>query len=198
MYQAKKLVLFFILILGCAPIVAQDQLSMTEDSKISITGTSTLHDWKAAVNEFEGSCQLEDGLNTSPEKGLALSTIQLSFKGETIDGGRGPAMNGKIMKALKVTEHPQITFEAAEASITDVSGKGFTITTTGKLNIAGVDQEITMNLEGSKNDDNSYTFVGSKALKMTDFQITPPSAMFGQIETKDDITINFELQFKAK
>jgi hypothetical protein len=33
---------------------------------------------------------------------------------------------------------------------------------------------------------------------MTDFQITPPSAMFGQIETKDDITVNFELQFKAK
>jgi hypothetical protein len=198
MYQAKKLFLFIILVLGFTTITAQSQLSMTEDSKISVAGTSTLHDWKAAVSEFEGSCQLEAGLSDSPQKGLALSAIQLSFKGETIDGGRGPAMNGKIKKALKVTEHPQITFEAAEASITDVSGKGFTITTTGTINIAGADQEITMTLEGSKNEDNSYTFVGSKALKMTDFQITPPSAMFGQIETKDDITVNFELQFKAK
>ena len=39
------------------------------------------------------------------------------------------------------------------------------------------------------------TFSGEKELKMTDFNVTPPTAMFGAIKSGDDITIKYDVVF---
>lgn len=185
---------FFFLFL--ASIFTQDQFVLHEDSKISVEGSSTLTDWKAAVNQFEGKALAGNALNKKSLKaGEVLTSLSLTCDVATMDGGRGPAMNKKIKTALKVTEHPQITFEATSGSIKEIKNKAeqsFIFLSKGMLTIAGVAQEVEIELEGKK-DDGKLLLNGSKDLKMSNFQIEAPSAMFGQIETKDDISIHFEL-----
>jgi len=39
---------------------------------------------------------------------------------------------------------------------------------------------------------------GSVPIKMTDYGIKPPTALFGRLKTGDDVKVNFELSIGAK
>ncbi|MEL6194250.1 MAG: YceI family protein, partial [Bacteroidota bacterium] len=54
------------------------------------------------------------------------------------------------------------------------------------------EKEVEISLSG-KLLDQAFTFEGEYAMKMSDFGITPPSAMFGQIQTDDDVLVKFSL-----
>jgi hypothetical protein len=40
-------------------------------------------------------------------------------------------------------------------------------------------------------------FEGSQTIKMTDYGITPPTALFGTLKTGDEITITFKTNFTS-
>ena len=182
---------------------AQTVFELTEKSAITIHGTSTLHDWKATVPKYEASFEATDA---AAKKKLKTETIfesaTLKFDVETIDGGRGPSMNKKIKAALKSTEHPHIVFKLKEPAqikaITDKNDETFILEAIGELSMAGASKNITMQLEGQRLADQSFAFKARIPLKMSDFSIEPPSAMFGQIVTKDDIEVEFDLFLKSK
>ena len=115
-----------------------------------------------------------------------------------MDGGRGPSMNKKIKKALKAATYPHVSFTQTEAIHLASKDDGNTVVNaTGSLNIAGVEKVVTIELTATTQE-NQLVFTGKYPMKMSDFDIEPPSAMFGQIETKDDITIEFELIYQTK
>jgi hypothetical protein len=45
--------------------------------------------------------------------------------------------------------------------------------------------------------DKSFTVTGVKKMKMTDYNVKPPTALLGTIKTGNDITISYNLKFKA-
>lgn len=182
------------------PIMAQTSYQLAGESSITIHGASTLHDWKATVPDYEGSFQMTDALSKKKIKeSTAVESAVLKFKVESIDGGRGPSMNKKIKTALLSTAHPQIVFELSEpAKITAVTNDMFTLEAKGQLSIAGASQAVTLQLEGQRQDNGNLHFTTEKPLKMSDFKIEPPSAMFGQIVTKDDIKVAFDLILSPK
>jgi hypothetical protein len=171
-----------------------------KDSKVSVDGTSTLSDWSAKVGETEGNLVLQpDFLKKTLRTGDGIVSVDLKFKVSTMDGGRGTTMNDKIYKALKETEHPYITFRNTTpvkiVSVKDARAGTFVIDARGDLSMGGVTKPVDIRLDAEKMPNGQLRFTGKKALAMTDFQIDPPSAMFGQIVTGDAITINFELVF---
>jgi len=198
----KKLIIAIIFLsLFFTPIFSQNQYVLHPDSKIAVEGGSTLTDWKAVVNQFDGMGTLGSALSKKSIKtGKALSELSLTCVVESMDGGRGPAMNKKIRTALKMTEHPTISFKASSSAVKEVLNKAektFLFTATGDLTIAGVTKEVEIELEGKREAD-KLLLNGSKDLKLSTFDIKAPSAMFGQIETKDDISIQFELILTQK
>ena len=62
--------------------------------------------------------------------------------------------------------------------------------------MAGKEKDISVDVELDEQA-GKLIFKGSKKLKMSDFEMTPPSAMFGQIQTHDDITVHFEFRYLA-
>ncbi|MEP1791697.1 YceI family protein, partial [Reichenbachiella sp.] len=60
----------------------------------------------------------------------------------------------------------------------------------GELLIAGKSNEIPVRL--TINNTSKLSVSGSIKIKMTDYGITPPTAVFGTIKTGDDITIQFD------
>ncbi|MCB0855839.1 MAG: YceI family protein, partial [Bacteroidetes bacterium] len=65
----------------------------------------------------------------------------------------------------------------------------------GQLTIAGVTKTITLNADCKVSDNGQITCTGSKKIKMSDYGIDPPTAMFGTIKTGDDLTIVFSAGF---
>ena len=105
-------------------------------------------------------------------------------------------MNDKIKTAFVSTEHPYVQFvQSQPASVTSTGNPGtFTINSTGTLSMAGMDKTVTVQCKAEIIDD-ALVISGFKNMKFSEFNMTPPSAMFGQIKTHDDIVVSYELRY---
>ncbi len=165
-------------------------------AKVSITGASTLHDWSVEASEVSDYPMT---ITLDPEGEGSVEDFDFKVAVSSMDGGRGSSMNGKIFKALKSKIHPYVVYDQnGPATYVYMDREMHTmIKSTGILEIAGVQQDVTIDVT-ARVDEGTIIFTASHAMKMTDFQIEPPTAMFGQIETKDDIVVNFEFTYKAQ
>lgn len=190
---------WIILTLSVTPFFGYTQKFQLESaSSVKILGTSTLSDWEVAVESFDGYLELNKTLNKNFEPSF-IKKAALNFDVQSMKSGRGETMDNKIYKALKKDEQPTITFKSSEFNSIenekDESEYRIWIESKGKVKIAGVEKEVSIRMEGNTEGNNILNFKGKMLLKMTEFNIEPPSAMFGQIVTGDEITLSFELSF---
>ena len=109
----------------------------------------------------------------------------------SIKSTEGSMMDKNTYKALKADEHPQITF-ALITPIKAVPPGTHTIAAKVNLTIAGVTKAVDMSVTSVAAAHGNIEFEGSKAIKMTDYGIKPPVALFGTMKTGDEITIHFK------
>jgi len=158
---------------------------------LSIKGTSNLHDWESVAKEARanGSITVEDGTL----KAIPSLTVEVPVK--SIKSPKGSVMDNKTYDALKAKSNPNITFKLDKVNSLVKKGDAYDISATGSLSIAGVTNKIDMQVKGKTSGD-SVTFSGSKKMKMTDFKIDPPTALFGTMTTGNDIEIVFSVTLK--
>ena len=76
------------------------------------------------------------------------------------------------------------------------NGNGkFSIKSLGDLTITGVKKQISLDFTIDVTS-GKISLKGEKKIKMTDFNIDPPKALFGTITTGDDLTIQFSTIFR--
>ncbi len=166
-------------------------LAADSSTHITVTGTSTLHGWTVAVNEVK---DIPTEITISED--MTVDSFSFGVVVNSMDGGRGASMNKKITGALKATAHPIITFQQNEpAAMSEIDATGnFTLTSKGILKMVGLEKAIEIEVAGHKTA-NGIILKGSKPLTFSQFDIEPPSAMFGQIVCGDDIAVNFEFRY---
>ena len=176
------------LFLSCAlalfVLSAQAQnLSLQSDSRLWIEGTSTKSDWSVQASEVKAEMAVD---------GESIESVKVTVPSAKIISNKSTIMDRLMHDALKVTEHPVITYELGE----DVAGIGsamFSVKTSGKLTLAGVTKSVEFTVQGQRLDGGKIRLKGTMPLKMSDYGITPPNAMFGALRTADDITVHFEV-----
>ena len=173
-----------VLTLGAAGWAAQSY-TFESSSKIWVEGTSTIHDWECEVGQFAGSVTAD-----AAEAGFAdLTATSLAVPVQGIDCDNG-TMNGKVRDALGSSP---VRYDLRSAEIGDADADGwFPIRTTGRLTIAGETQNVQMTVKGKALDGNRFRLTGQHALKMTDYGVDPPTAMFGTLKTGDEVTVHFD------
>lgn len=191
----RHLLLFF-LCLAASGVFAQKQYSFHAASNFSIKGSSNIRDWEVNADDVTGTMTLDNSFfkKSSPKKGAKITALSLKVPVADLDGGRGETMNGKIRKALQSETHPNVTFKLSLAEVINIVDKAqgkVDISAKGTLTIGGVSQDISLTLTGQKQEDGTYHFTGSKDIKMSQFEIERPSALFGQLVTNDDLSVNF-------
>ena len=185
------------ILLSICPFLLQAQTAyhIPTDSipTINITGTSTLHGWTAAASTITN---YPESIQLSLDEGATIDSFAFSVAVKSLDGGRGASMNGKIFNALQAEAHPEIHYQQTlPAVITKGEDGQFSLTSTGALTMAGATKEVAVEVAITEKEAGQIVLQGSKDLKMSDFAIEPPSAMFGQIQTNDAITVNFEFVY---
>ncbi len=194
-----KTKLIFLLIglwIYMSPAVGQDvRLNVKEGTKMTVSGTSTLHDWVCAVNEVRGFVLVKPGMLNEEKikKSDKVLEVNITVTVKSIISERGSTMDGKTWKALKSEEHPNIKFKLTSAKIKPLTDNTFLVDTKGNLIIAGIKREIEMSVEGKRLDASTMLFEGKQKINMKDYDMEPPSALFGTIETGEEVEIAFEL-----
>ena len=115
----------------------------------------------------------------------------------SIKSNEGSAMNNNTYKALKADSNPEITF-ALSTQLKSIPAAGRSVSAKVNLTIAGVTKAIDMAVTASGQPHGNITFEGVKTIKMTDYGIKPPVALFGTLKTGDDITIHFKNCFRSR
>ena len=196
-YCLRTAISFFFLGVLIIPGLSQNSLyTLSGESNFSIEGSSTLHDWKAEAQDVKGEIQLPEefqGANLPPV-GSSINQLNVKVAVASMDGGK-EVMNGKMHRALQKDTHPFIQYEltSAKVSSSDNAANQVQMATEGKVTIAGVTQTITMTVKGKYVMGTGWEFSGSQSLSMSDYNIEPPTAMFGQIVTGDEVSISFNL-----
>ena len=105
-------------------------------------------------------------------------------------------MDSRTYSTLKADKHQKINFKLVSADVTQQGGQ-YLIKATGNLTIAGVTKSVVLMANGVMNNDKLITVTGSKKIKMSEWQIKPPSFMFGAMKVGDEVTIDFNLKFNG-
>lgn len=193
----KNLLFSLSFLLACSLSYAQTEFTIAPENAVtvSVKGNSTLHEWEAVASEI---MDYPAELSIDLDGPTGLENFGFKVGVESLDGGRGASMNKKIRKALIATDHPHIIFNATYVEVVPSDSEDHNqIKTKGPLQIAGKSLDVDVDAKISFKE-NELVISGSKALKMSDFDIEPPTAMFGQIKTRDDITVHFEFRYIAK
>ena len=194
----RILLLFLIHLFFISLSFPQVPYKIEEGSVMTISGTSTIHDWTSKVNEIKGEYIFKKVIMDKkfPKSGSIVERIRLLVPVLSIESPRGATMDNKTYNALKSEEHPNLIFEVKEdniENIIDASEEKFLMKVTGNLTLAGNTKEINLSLEGQRLATGQIEFKGSYPIDMIEYDIEPPTAMFGQIKTGKDVTIDFDL-----
>jgi polyisoprenoid-binding protein YceI len=193
MKPIKKILLSAIAILSIsATTLVESKYVLSKNYTVTILGTSNLHNWNETVETVSG-----DGSVTWNEDGsFNLDAINLKMEVHSIKSDMGSIMNNNTYKALKADKNPEIIFTLT-TPINSVKAGSETaiISAKGTLTIAGITKPIDMNVKVSIKDHTLLSFEGSQTIKMTDYGISPPTALFGTLKTGDGITISFKTSF---
>jgi polyisoprenoid-binding protein YceI len=75
-------------------------------------------------------------------------------------------------------------------------GDAYSIVAAGNLTIAGVSKPVELTVVAKVLPGGDLEFSGSKTMRMTMFNVDPPTAMWGVVKAGDEITIAFTLTMK--
>jgi hypothetical protein len=173
-----------------------EQLNLQAQSKLWVEGGSTVRGWSCKAEDV--NAVIEAGAPNAVVQTLAgekaIKVVDVTVPVEKMDCGNG-TMNDHMRNALKAKDFQSINFRLGSYDITK-SADGVTGTLNGTLTLGGVKKPIAIPATGADLG-GALHVTGTYNLKMTDFELTPPSLMFGRIKVRDEVTVKFDLVLKS-
>ncbi|WP_242132092.1 YceI family protein [Aestuariivivens marinum] len=184
-----KIIVLVSTILFTSFSIAQTFKLDTSESKLTVYGTSSLHDWHIVSESYNGVLSF-----VSLEE-VKLENLHIEILAESLKSGK-KSMDKNTYKALQTDKYPKITFVLTQVkNIEALEENKYVAETLGDLSISGTKKNISLKFE-VEIIGNTVKIKGEKAFKMTNFNVDPPTALFGTITTGNEITIKFESIFK--
>lgn len=171
---------------------AQDSPVVVSSAKVTVSGTSTVLDWSATTNEAQTR-------NVKVTKDLpggdffwvgvvqpgAVESFEVVVPVAALKSDRDD-FTADMHVALKSDVYPDIVFTLSRMEKKPGGAMAF-----GTLKVAGVEKEVVLPLLTTLRN-GKLLVLGNVEVLMTDFGITPPTAMMGVLKTDPKVTIRFE------
>jgi len=165
----------------------------TASSSAVIYGTSNLHDWEMTATEFTSQAKVEIKSGTS----VTISEGSILFKAMKIRS-ESSGMDKKAQEALKAESNPDITFTTTAPVTLTLSGNKASGNITGTLQLAGIRKTITVPVTIEIETSAKMVMTSNIKIKMTDYQMEPPTAVFGTIKCGDTVEVKLKMVYSAK
>ena len=169
-------------------------------SKLRMDGTSTIHDWHAETDVIGGFMELEatfpDASGNSAPTSLK-PRVEVKIPVRTLKTSGGKRMDAVMQEHMKFEQNKTIAYRVLELAPKAKATAGASqsqFEARGMLTVAGVTRTNTMAVTIERLEKTRLKVIGTTALKMTDFGISPPAPDIGLglIKTGDDLKLTFE------
>lgn len=185
-------------------IVAIDQPSVSQHQVNVLSSKLTIHG-KTNVNTFE--CELNQAFNheilkvTSENSDFVIDFdgLVLKYGVSRFDCGH-EIMNKDFREILNSSEHPFFFLKINEIYIREETSlmDKLDVKSFVTISLAGVERtKIIQDGVVINHDDQTLTFMGSRTLQMTEFNIKPPTKFLGLVSVEDELKVSFEIRMKT-
>lgn len=158
--------------------------------KMTVKGTSTLHEWESVVEKLDCKATFRVEGNTLLD--IKDATVQVPV--QSIKSSKGKMMDNKTYEAFNYEKHPFIVFTLASDK---VNGSSATAELKGSLTMAGAAKQIDLVVGYKLLPNGDLQVTGTKKIRMTEFNMEPPTAMMGTIKVGDEVVISFDIVFSS-
>lgn len=192
--NARLVVLFIPLLLSIPGYIngPKEHITPLDESRIWIEGRSNVDSFTCVAGEFLGDAWYN--LASEEETGSSLF-LEVQVPVETLNCGRS-RMNRDMYEALQGDKHESIRFEYLQAYLLEEKVRldsPLRLQVRGLLTVAGTKREISFEAEGRIYGNGEVGVKGSKQIRMTDYNITPPTALLGLVKAQDELTVHFDI-----
>src|SRR5690625_5191877 len=176
-------------------VTVRSQAMTLAEHNIRIEGTSNVRDWEAVLTQVtaEAAITFTPGqpLNQLTPDQFKKVRLEIPVKDIETDTGR---LTRNIHKYLEIDRQPVITFELTGVQSIEGNSETVRVIADGVVSAAGESHPITLQAEITRESDGSLTISGVQELKMTDFGISPPTAMLGTIRAVDELQVIYMIR----
>ena len=172
-------------------------------SRITLEGTSSMHNWEEKGTVIRGSLVLTETDTACLWSGTALPHQTISpaasveIPVESLTSGKS-GMDKNMYRTLKADKHPVITYRLESAEIQpsqpaprDLPGAEITVNTTGIVTVAGQEKRMQIPMRIKRLPENRLEVSGETSLRMSDFGVPPPKFMAGLLRVGDEVRVRW-------
>jgi len=185
-----KFILIGLFLFTTTNFIAQESKLNLAESKLTVFGTSNLHDWDIVAKAMAGKAIFILESNVL----IDIKSLDFSVESEQLLSGKS-GMDSNTFKALNSKKYKTINYKFTKiVKITKESANTYTIEAQGDLTVSGTTKNITQVftavVSGKK-----VVLSGKTKITMTQYKIVPPTALFGTIKTGPEVTIDFKVTY---
>jgi len=186
--------------LGQAPGPVPATVRLGPGSVLWLEGWSNVHEWEsrtsqptvkllrdASAADAADVAALDQWLRSGAVRGLDL-VVPLA----TLHSKKGATLDKNMLKALKAEQNPEITFRLTQAKVGEASGDSIPVSADGVLRIAGHERPITVAGRLVRSEAGVW-LNGSHGLRMSEYDVKPPTMMLGTMRVHDSVSVYFKL-----
>lgn len=193
------------------------QLVAGSASRLVLLGSSNVKDWRCSGTTLDGRMEvaaplaqinqiidrIEDGdvARLDPRAAsFPQPTFRLRVPVQSLRCGNRQ-MERDMYRALRAEENPVIEFNFAGlvgGVEHDIDGGRYRATISGTLTLAGAQRKVKIPVEAVRVARDRFRLRARLPLRMTDFRITPPAALFGMVKASDDLEVQFDLYLQSR
>lgn len=171
---------------------AATHLAVRGDSRLWIEGSSNLRDWSCEATALDAFVDVDGDRGADNASIAGLRRVQVSVPVSALTCGRGQ-MDRIMYKALRADDEPcRFIVGNFEVVGTDSDGD-YSLRTLGSLRVAGRRNAVQLDVDVEQLPDGTLRAQGSLPILMSDYGITPPTALLGLIRTGNRIVVKFDL-----
>jgi hypothetical protein len=208
----RALPILLALFVAAAAGAENTQLVAGSASRLVLRGSSNVKDWRCSGVTLDGRMEIaaplsqinniidriEDGdvARLDPRAAsFPQPTFKLRVPVQSLRCGNRQ-MERDMYRALRSEENPMIEFHFAEligGVEHDIDGGQYRATIAGVLTLAGAQKEVFVPVVVERLARDRFRIRARLPLRMTDFRIKPPTALFGMVKASDDLDVQFDL-----
>jgi polyisoprenoid-binding protein YceI len=174
-----------------------NMMALQPQSRLWIEGTSTVQDFTCTAKGFDVRVQSATaGASSAVLSGTkAVTTGEVRVPARRMDCDNG-TMNDHMYRALKVDEHPEIIFRLTAYELASKAGAK-EVSVWGDLTLGGKRQAIYFKANATEGAGGALRLVGSHEVRMTEFDLRPPTLMLGTMRVNERVKVNFDLMLRG-
>ena len=166
------------------------RLGVRSDSRLWLEGSSNVRDWRCDATSLDASIDLDAAAEQSGD--TRVRSVQVRVPTYSLTCGRSQ-MDRIMYKALHVDDEPDCRQIVGRFDVIADDESRQSLVMRGTLRVAGVERVVRVPVQLEQMRDGTMRARGALPILMTDYGISPPTALFGVLRTENRIVVKFDL-----